>query len=103
MAKKIDINDVDYSRFLPAQDCHLLAKRDDSRRKLSPVFGMPSSKTNRLRFDGHRLGDDEVFETSYRVKVGSKVYLIEKDYMPMGEAYIIIKILMFIYHDRTEN
>ena len=28
MAKKIDINDVDYSRFLPTQD-YVLAKRDE--------------------------------------------------------------------------
>ena len=32
MAKKIDINDVDYSRFLPTQD-YVLAKRDEGEEK----------------------------------------------------------------------
>ena len=40
------------------------------------------------------VGDDEVFETS-RVKDGSKIYFIEKDYMPIGE-FIIIKLSSII-------
>ena len=32
MAKKIDINDVDYTKFLPTQD-YVLAKRDEGEEK----------------------------------------------------------------------
>ena len=92
MAKKIDINDVDYTKFLPTQD-YVLAKRDEGEEKTESGVWY-AKQQNKQTATVIAVGDDEVFETS-RVKIGSKVYFIEKDYMPVGE-FIIIKLSSII-------
>ena len=92
MAKKIDINDVDYSKFLPTQD-YVLAMRDkgEERTESGIWYGKEETKQTATVV---AIGDSEDFETS-RVKPGSKVYFVEKDYMPLG-TFLIIKLTSII-------
>jgi co-chaperonin GroES (HSP10) len=92
MAKRIDVNDVDYSQFLPTQD-YVLVKRDSGEEKTEAGIWY-AKEQNKQTGLVVAVGDDEVFETS-RVKAGSKIYFIEKDYMPVGE-FIIIKLSSII-------
>ena len=92
MAKRIDVNDVDYSQFLPTQD-YVLVKRDSGEEKTEAGIWY-AKEQNKQTGLVVAVGDDEVFETS-RVKAGSKIYFIERDYMPMGE-FIIIKLSSII-------
>ena len=92
MAKRIDVNDVDYSQFLPTQD-YVLVKRDSGEEKTEAGIWY-AKEQNKQTGLVVAVGDDEVFETS-RVKSGSKIYFIEKDYMPVGE-FIIIKLSSII-------
>ena len=92
IAKRIDVNDVDYSQFLPTQD-YVLVKRDSGEEKTEAGVWYAKEQNKQTGFVV-AVGDDEVFETS-RVKSGSKIYFIEKDYMPVGE-FIIIKLSSII-------
>ena len=92
MAKRIDVNDVDYSQFLPTQD-YVLVKRDSGEEKTEAGIWY-AKEQNKQTGLVVAVGDDEVFETS-RVKAGSKIYFIEKDYMPVCE-FIIIKLSSII-------
>jgi co-chaperonin GroES (HSP10) len=88
MAKKIDINDVDYKTFLPCMDGVLL-KRDKGEEKTeSGIFY--AREVNKQTGTVIAVGEDDRFEKS-RIKPGAKVYFIEKDYMPIGD-FILIKM-----------
>ncbi len=89
---KIDINDVDYSKFLPTQD-YVLAKRDKGEDKTESGVWYAREEQKQTA-TALAIGDSEDFETS-RVKVGSKFYFVEKDYMPLGE-FLIIKLTSII-------
>lgn len=88
MAKRIDINDVDYQQFKPTQD-FILAKRDagESQTETGIYYAREQNKQTATVIE---VGDDERFEKS-RIKTGAKIYFIEKDYMPLGE-FILIKM-----------
>jgi co-chaperonin GroES (HSP10) len=88
MAKRIDINDVDYQQFKPTQD-FILAKRDagEERTESGIYYAREQNKQTATVIE---VGDDERFEKS-RIKQGVKIYFIEKDYMPLGE-FILIKM-----------
>ena len=88
MAKKIDINDVDYAKFLPTQD-YVLAKRDKGEEQTAAGVWYAREEQKQTA-TVIAIGDSEDFETS-RVKPGSKIYFVEKDYMPIGE-FLIIKL-----------
>ena len=92
MAKKIDINEVDYAKFIPTQS-YVLAKRDkgEERTESGVWYAREEQKQTATVI---AIGDSEDFERS-RGKPGSKIYFLEKDYMPLGE-FILIKLTSII-------
>ena len=89
---KIDLTTEDYTMLKPTGD-RILVKRDAGEEKTEAGIWY-AKEQNKQTGLVVAVGDDEVFETS-RVKAGSKIYFIEKDYMPVGE-FIIIKLSSII-------
>ena len=88
MAKKIDINDVDYKTFLPCMDGVLL-KRDKGEEKTESGVWY-AKEQNKQTGTVIALGDAELFEKeNNRIKVGSKIYFIEEGYLPIGEFMLM--------------
>ena len=88
MAKKIDINDVDYTKFLPTQD-YVLAKRDEGEEKTESGVWY-AKQQNRQTGVVLAVGDDEKFtDGKSRITPGCKIYFIEEGYVPIGDFLLM--------------
>ena len=88
MAKRIDINDADYTMLQPTGD-RILLKRDEGEEKTESGIYF-AREVNKNTGTVVAIGDGEVFENgNNRIKVGAKVYFLEEGYIPIGDFLLM--------------
>ena len=88
MAKRIDINDADYTMLQPTGD-RILIKRDAGEEKTESGIYF-AREVNKNPGTVIAIGDGEVFEKeNNRITVGAKVYFLEEGYVPIGDFMLM--------------
>ena len=87
MAKKIDINDADYSQLLPTGN-RILVKRDEGEERTESGIWY-AKEQNRQTGTVIAIGDGDDFKEGGRIVPGVKIIFLEEGYVPLGNFLLM--------------